>query len=155
VSVHDLSVQDFEGRLRAELHLEVIESMHLREAHDFVTEVESEILEECPELDSVLTHIESEPAQIEQYQVVERDDALEEHLRRSATQFPQVQDVHDVTVRRVGEHIYVSCHCTLPDTMPMAEVHSVITDLEGLFKLETPGVTRVFIHPEPATDNKR
>ena len=155
VSVHDLSVQDFDGKLRAELHVEVIESMQLRDAHDFVSGIEDEIMQECPELTSVLTHIESEPAQIEQHHVIDRDDALEEHLRRAATHFPQVQDVHDVTVRRVAEHTYVSCHCTLPDEMPMVEVHSVITDLEGRFKLETPGVTRVFIHPEPATDNRR
>jgi cation diffusion facilitator family transporter len=155
VSIHDLSVQEFDGSLRAELHLEVIESMPLREAHDFVSSIEAEILSECPELASVLTHIESEPAQIEHPQIVERDDALEEALRLAAGSFPQIEDVHDVTVRRVGEHTYVSCHCTLPDEMPMVEVHAIITDLEGRFKQTTPGVTRVFIHPEPATDNRR
>jgi cation diffusion facilitator family transporter len=155
VSVHDLSVQDFDGSLRAELHLEVIESMPLREAHDFVSGIEVEIQRECPELASVLTHIESEPAQIEHPQTVERNDALEAALRSAAGDFPQIEDVHDVTVRRVGEHTYVSCHCTLPDEMPMSEVHAIITDLEGIFKLNTPTVTRVFIHPEPATDNRR
>jgi cation diffusion facilitator family transporter len=49
----------------------------------------------------------------------------------------------------------VSCHCTLPDDLPMARVHAVITALEGAFKLVAPEVDRLLIHPEPATDNRR
>jgi cation diffusion facilitator family transporter len=155
VSVHDVSVQDFQGSLHAELHLEVGETMQLRDAHDFVTRVEAEIMRECPELASVLTHIESEPAQIEHPELVERDEGLEARLRRSAKQEAEVLDVHDVTVRKVGEHIFVSCHCTLPDELPMVQVHNVITSLEGRFKLAAPEVARLFIHPEPLTDNRR
>jgi len=155
LSVHDLSVQDFDGGLRAEQHLEVSETMPLNQAHDFVSRIEAEILRECPELTHVLTHIESEPAEIQHPEIVDRPEAIEQRLRATAATFGEVCDVHDVTVRRIGEHTYVSCHCTLPDEMPMAQVHSVITDIEGKFKNESPGVTRVFIHPEPATDNQR
>jgi divalent metal cation (Fe/Co/Zn/Cd) transporter len=53
------------------------------------------------------------------------------------------------------ERIQVSCHCTLPDDLPMARVHTVITALETAFKLDSPEVSRLLIHPEPATDNRR
>ncbi len=66
VSVHELSVQTHHGRLRVEQHLELDENMTLSEAHVFVTAMEAEILRNVPEIDSVLTHIESEPATIEQ-----------------------------------------------------------------------------------------
>ena len=36
VSVHELSVQSHQGRLRVEQHLELDETMPLLEAHDFV-----------------------------------------------------------------------------------------------------------------------
>jgi divalent metal cation (Fe/Co/Zn/Cd) transporter len=49
----------------------------------------------------------------------------------------------------------MSCHCTLPDTLPMLRVHEVITGLEDQFKLACPEVYRVTIHPEPMTDNLR
>jgi divalent metal cation (Fe/Co/Zn/Cd) transporter len=65
VSVHEVSVQSIEGKLRVEQHVELNEAMTLAEAHNFVTAMESEILREVPELKSVLTHIESEPATIE------------------------------------------------------------------------------------------
>ena len=66
VSVHELSVQSHHGKLRVELHVELDETMPLLQAHGFVTAMEAEILREAPEIDSVLTHIESEPATIEQ-----------------------------------------------------------------------------------------
>jgi divalent metal cation (Fe/Co/Zn/Cd) transporter len=64
-------------------------------------------------------------------------------------------DVHEITVGRLAEHIYLSCHCTLPDNLTMGRVHEVITSLEDRFKLECPEVYRVTIHPEPVTDNTR
>jgi divalent metal cation (Fe/Co/Zn/Cd) transporter len=60
-----------------------------------------------------------------------------------------------MTVGRTGEHISLTCHCTLPDELPMSRVHQVITALEDRLKLECPEVFRVTIHPEPVTDNTR
>jgi divalent metal cation (Fe/Co/Zn/Cd) transporter len=156
VSVHELSVQSHHGRLRVEQHVELNENMPLLEAHNFVTAMEAEILRETPEVDSVLTHIESEPATIEQpEEFVVEDRRIEVALRAAAKSFPEVVDVHEITVRHAGDHIDLSCHCTLPDNLPMHRVHHVITALEDRFKIECPEVAKVTIHPEPATDNLR
>ncbi|MGA2220155.1 MAG: cation transporter dimerization domain-containing protein, partial [Terracidiphilus sp.] len=156
VNVHDLSVQSHHGRLRVEQHVELDERMPLKAAHEFVTAMEAEILREAPEIDSVLTHIESEPATIEQpEEMVEEDRRIEVALRAAAKLFPDVVDVHQIVVGRAGEHIYLSCHCTLPDDLAMHRVHEVMTGLEDRFKLECPEVQRVTIHPEPVTDNLR
>ncbi len=156
VSVHELSVQSHKGRLRVELHVELEETMRLLEAHNFVSGMEAEILRETPEVDSVLTHIESEPATIEQpEEVVVEDRRIEIALRSTADSYPEIVDVHEITVSRAGEHIHLSFHCTLPDDLTMQRVHEVITSLEDRFKLECPEVYRVTIHPEPVTDNLR
>lgn len=156
VSVHELSVQSHQGKLRVEQHVELDENMLLLEAHNFVTAMESEILRETPEIDSVLTHIESEPATIEQpEEIVVEDRRIECALRDAAAHFAEVVDVHELMIRRAGDHIDLSCHCTLPDELSMARVHEVITGLEDRFKHECPEVSRVLIHPEPATDNLR
>jgi cation diffusion facilitator family transporter len=156
VSVHELSVQSHHGRLRVEQHVELDENMLLLEAHNFVTAMEAEILRDAPEIDSVLTHIESEPATIEQPQEIVVDDRrIENALRTAAAQSAEIIDVHELTVLRAGDHIDVSCHCTLPDQLSMLRVHEVITGLEDRFKMECPEVSRVTIHPEPVTDNLR
>jgi cation diffusion facilitator family transporter len=156
VSVHDLSVQSLHGKLRVEQHVELDETLTLLNAHEFVCALEAEILRATPEVDSILTHIESEPATIEQpLEMVEENRKIEYALRQAAHLFPEIVDVHEIMVGRSGEHVSLSCHCTLPDELTMQRVHLVITALEDRFKLECPEVQRVTIHPEPMTDNLR
>jgi hypothetical protein len=57
--------------------------------------------------------------------------------------FKEIVDVHEIKVGRAGEHISLSCHCTLPDDLTMQRVHQAITALEDRFKLECPEVQRV------------
>jgi cation diffusion facilitator family transporter len=163
LAIHDVSVQEYNHSLRVEQHLEVDENMSLRAAHALVTQLESEIRREVPEISTILTHIESEPATIERPESLERDRQLEVRLRRTAQAFPEILDIHDVLVTRIshpaddrrGDRIQVNCHCTLPDDLPMSRVHEIITALENAFKLDCPEVSRLLIHPEPATDNRR
>jgi len=152
-------VQEYHHQLHVEQHLEVGETMTLRAAHALVTQLESEIRREVPEISTILTHIESEPATIERPESLERDRQLEVRLRRTAQAFPEILDIHEVFVTRAhnngADRIQVSCHCTLPDDLPMSRVHEIITELENAFKLDAPEVSRLLIHPEPATDNRR
>jgi len=120
-----------------------------------VTLLESEIRKEMPEISSILTHIESEPATIEKGDEILRDAGLEKQLKKIATEFPEILDVHDLAVKRVGGKLYVSCHCTLPDELPLSRVHDISTELEIRFKQAAPELFRVLIHPEPRTDNRR
>lgn len=155
LNVHDVSIQDLEGRLHVEQHLEMDERLPLKKAHDQVTALEDEIREQVPEIASILTHIESEPATIEQGEQIEQDARLEQRLKSVAREFPEILDMHDIEVKRVRDHLYISCHCTFADELPLARVHDVSTALEIRFKQEAPELFRVLIHPEPSTDNRR
>ncbi len=154
VGLHDVSIQSYDGKLHVEQHVEVPETMALRTAHTFVRGIEDEIRKELPQVGSVLTHIESEPATIERPVTLDRDRRIERHLREAAAQLPEIIDIHEVIVGRSGDHLQLSCHCTLPDELEMQRVHEVITSLEDRFKLGCPEVYRVLIHPEPASDNR-
>jgi cation diffusion facilitator family transporter len=116
LTIHEISVQQFRDtsqqigepsedgppRLHIEQHLEVDETMPLLEAHELVTNLEAEMRWEVPEIASILTHIESEPATIEQPAALEVDRELEVRLRRVAAGFPEILDIHDVFVTRRG-----------------------------------------------------
>jgi cation diffusion facilitator family transporter len=155
LNVHDVSVQDLHGRLHVEQHLELDERLSLKDAHDRVTALEAEMREDVPEISSILTHIESEPATIEPGDEIVRDAALERRLKGIAAEFPEVLDMHEVQIKRVRGRLYVSCHCTLSDDLPLSRVHDIQTDLEIRFKQAAPELFRVLIHPEPMTDNRR
>jgi cation diffusion facilitator family transporter len=155
LSIHDVSVQQYDGHLHVEQHLEVDETLPLRQAHDLVTKLEADMRLEIPAISTILTHIESEPATILHPDVQEHDRQLELRLRSAARAYPVILDIHEVLVMHMQDRIQVNCHCTLPDDLPMSEVHDIITAFEGTFKLENPEVSRLLIHPEPATDNRR
>jgi divalent metal cation (Fe/Co/Zn/Cd) transporter len=155
MNVHDVSVQDIRGRLHVEQHLELDEKLSLKDAHEVVTRLEAEIRDEVPEIDSILTHIESEPNTIESGDEIINDPQLEQRLRTIAGDFPEVVDLHDFEIRRVRNLIYLSCHCTLPDSLPLARVHDISTALEIRFKQQAPELFKVLIHTEPMTDNRR
>jgi divalent metal cation (Fe/Co/Zn/Cd) transporter len=155
LNVHDVSVQDLDGRLHVEQHLEMDEKLPLKAAHDLVSGLEAEMRQEIPEIASILTHIESEPATIESGEQIERAALLEERLKSVSAEFSDILDTHDIEVKRVKGRVYVSCHCTFPDDLPLSRVHDVSTALEARFKQEAPELFRVLIHPEPSTDNRR
>ena len=154
-NVHDVSVQDLNGRLYVEQHLELDERLSMKQAHDEVTRLETEMRSEIPEITTILTHIESEPATIETGEEIVREPELEQRLKNIVKEFPEVTDVHEFQFKRVRARLYVSCHCTLPDDMPLSRVHDVQTSLEIRFKHDAPELFRVLIHPEPMTDNRR
>jgi len=155
VHVHDISVQDVGGRLHVEQHIELDERMSLKEAHNQVTDLEADMRRDVPEIDAILTHIESEPATIEKPDEILRDAGLEGRLKEVAAQFPQILDIHEFAIKRVRGRLYVACHCTLSDDLSLAQVHDIQTELEIRFKHDTPELFRVLIHPEPSTDNRR
>jgi divalent metal cation (Fe/Co/Zn/Cd) transporter len=138
-----------------EPHQELNEGMSLIQAHDQVTVLESQIRRDVPEITSILTHIESEPATIETGDEIIQDRGLERRLRRIVAEFPDVLDMHDVQLKRVRNRLYLSCHCTMADHLPLARVHDIATEVETRFKQDAPELFRVLIHPEPATDNTR
>jgi cation diffusion facilitator family transporter len=154
-NVHDVSVQDLAGQLHVEQHLELDENLSLKQAHDLATSVEAEMRREVPEISTILTHIESEPATIESGEKVARDAALERKLKPIVKEFPEILDMHDVEIKRVRQRVYMSCHCTMPDDLPLSRVHDVSTALEIRFKQVAPELFKVLIHPEPLTDNRR
>ncbi|HLZ42512.1 MAG TPA: cation diffusion facilitator family transporter [Candidatus Sulfotelmatobacter sp.] len=155
LNVHDISVQQIGGQVHVEQHVELDERMSLKDAHDQVTELEAEMRRDVPEIHDILTHIESEPATIENPEELVGDAELEHRLRTVASQFPEILDVHDFIFKRVRGRLYLSCHCTLSDELSLARVHEIQTELEIRFKQDAPELFRVLIHPEPSTDNRR
>ncbi len=156
LSVHDVNVQDLNGKLHVEQHLELDERMSLKDAHDFVTVLESEMRSEVPEIDSILTHIESDSATIETGGATFHDARLEKKLKDIVSrEFPDIIDLHEIVLKRVRNRVYLSCHTTLPDDLSLARVHDISTALEIRFKQAAPELFKVLIHTEPLTDNRR
>ncbi len=159
VNVHDLSVLDTgrdegvgtEAGIHLEFHLEVSDSLTLRQAHELVDRVEEEIRAEAPDVASINTHIENAEAHIEKAapQTAEQAADMRQRLKIIAENHSQVKDCHEVSIRRVRDRVFVSCHFHLDGDLPIASVHEITADVEARFRLEFPQIFRVTIHSEP------
>ena len=155
LNVHDISAQNIDGNLHVEQHVELDERMSLTEAHDRVTRLEGEMRADIPQIASILTHIESEPATIQTSDGMFESPVFERRVQGVTKGFPEVIDTHDLVFKRVGGRLYLSLHCTMKDELPLSRVHDVQTAMESKIRQELPDVFRVLIHPEPQTDNRR
>ncbi len=96
-----------------------------------------------PRSRSILTHIESEPATIETGDELTAGEEMLPRLKAIAAAFPDVMDVHEVVVRKFNDRLYLSCHCTMADDLPLHKVHELSTALEIRFKQEIPELFKV------------
>src|ERR1700689_682695 len=91
-NVHDVSVQDLNGQLHVEQHLELDERLSMKHAHDEVTRLETEMRAGGPKTAPILTNIESEPETIERGEKIVREPELERRLKNIVKEFPEVMD---------------------------------------------------------------
>ena len=101
LNVHDITVQDFDGELHVEQHVELDERMTLKDCPRSGHRTRSDMRHDVREIAAILTHIESEPATIEKPEELVRDADLERQLKAVATEFPDILDVHEFVITRV------------------------------------------------------
>lgn len=156
-NVHDLSVYDVGGGLEVELHFELDENLSLKRAHDRVSEIEREMRQETPRIRQIVSHIEPErQAAAPAAGLADRHAAaIVRGAEMAASKCAGMLDCHDIQVRRSSGHLSLSCHCTFPDSMPVGQVHEAVTSFESELKRRWPELSRVTIHTEPGSDNRR
>lgn len=154
LSIHDLSIYDVGSGLDVEFHLELQESLPLAAAHDQVSHLEAEMRERIPAIREIVTHIEPELARVNTANLLNAQ-RVAARLEQIVRRWPQVLDCHQIQLRRTHGHLALSCHCSFPDVLPVGQVHDLITRLEAEIKRQLPQVSRVTIHPEPGSDNRR
>lgn len=140
-------------RLSLELHLEVDENLRLAEAHEAADAFERALRRELSGLDQVITHIEPRG----DASALRRGNPEDERPVRQALE--AIQDSrgvyiapHEIRVRRVGDELSVSFHCTLDSRTSIAEAHALTERLEKDLRERLPNVGRVLIHVEPHED---
>lgn len=154
LAIHDLSAQEQKGGLFVELHLEVDESLSLRDAHAQATQLEEAIrklrdgeIEVNIHIEPLGHHIAMTEADAGEMTHLAR--SIEQFLNRLRTEYDELVNCHDVRVRQVEHRILASCHCTMKSNLPITQIHDVTAALEDRVKEKFPQIYRVNIHPEP------
>lgn len=155
-AIHDLSAHQQEGKLFVEFHLEVDETLTLREAHRQATELENAILNLPEHPAEVNIHIEPMGSNIATSssagEMRDLADAIEKFVNTLTSEYDELVNCHDAHVRQVQHHILASCHCLMGAALTITQVHDVTAALEDRVKEKFPQIFRVTIHPEPDSE---
>jgi cation diffusion facilitator family transporter len=151
LAVHHVMVHEISGKLLVALDLEVDGRLSLRAAHEIATALEKAVAEELGTEVEVETHIEPLQAggQDGREASGDRVAAVSAALADVARSLGPIGHVHDVRVRETPAGEIVNFHCLVDPTMPVAQVHEKVDEVERGLKARFPSVQRVIGHAEP------
>jgi cation diffusion facilitator family transporter len=150
LGAHGIRVYERDGRTSIDLHLEVPETLRLREAHDRVTVFETALHAALPSLDQIETHIEplgdhsAKRESWDENELLVRQ-AMEELCAEHGLQF----SAHALKVQRVAGELTVSFHCAMNPDVSIADAHALTEQIEKGLRWKLPSLGRVIIHVEP------
>ena len=151
VAVHDVIVDQLDGRQYVSYDLEVPDDLTVRTAHEVASRFEQAIKEELGEDVELNSHI--EPLKREAVlssNVAEGDMAVVlAAIKMADADVENISDVHNVLVRKIGDKFFVSLHCRAPGDLNIETVHHAANRFEYLIQELVPGIKRVVIHVEP------
>jgi cation diffusion facilitator family transporter len=151
LAVHDVVVDELDGRQYISYDLEVPDAFTVKEAHDLATLIEEEIKEEMGggiELNSHIEPLKNE-AILSSNVGREEFEKVMNVLKKTDQEVGEISDVHNVLVRKIGEKYFVSFHCLAPADISLERVHDVTSRFEYLMKDKMADIKRVVIHVEP------
>lgn len=153
LAIHHLTVQNLRGKTSVTLDLEVDGGMRLKDAHEVASSLESALQRELGSEAEIDTHI--EPMHVtglegEEAPADERN-VIEHWLRRFAAEIPNVNDVHNIRVRRNAHGVFVTYHCRVNGEQSVETIHEAVDDLESRLRKKLPQIRRVVAHAEPLT----
>jgi divalent metal cation (Fe/Co/Zn/Cd) transporter len=146
--VHNIHIQEIDGKLGVDLHLEVSGDMNLKQAHRISEDLEKKIKEANPGVADITVHIES-AAEMVQRERAGVETELESHIKHIAESFPEVKGIPGMQIRRVGENLHVVLRCTFDSNIDVNKAHVITMKMEQKMKKAYPKISRIDIHEEP------
>jgi cation diffusion facilitator family transporter len=126
------------GRHFADLVVGVPPDEGVAQAHATADAVEDAVRDALGNAD-VVVHVEP----------VAPEGGLRERATAAAASVPEVRELHNVRVMRVGNDYELSLHVKLPRDLSLAEAHDVVERLEHAIKAAVPELSNVHTHIEP------
>lgn len=150
LGAHGIRIYDVFGKRTLELHLEVVDSLSLEEAHNQATTFEEALRQALPDIEQVVSHIEPTGDATATRQVVQSDEvALRKALHAICNGLGVDCQPHEIVVLRTGDELAVSFHCRLDKDLPITDAHSLTERIESDLRARVAHLGRVVIHVEP------
>jgi len=155
--VHNVVVFEASGKKHVNYHLEVPESVLLRDAWVIAERLEACVRSELSDTESVTVHFDPRSAEVARLDPGDVDlRAAVQKVRDVLLSHAEILSVHDLVVQRAGvrhkdgtDATDISCHCTFSPDMPVSRIHELDDLLQEELRGLIPGLRYLFLQPEP------
>jgi divalent metal cation (Fe/Co/Zn/Cd) transporter len=147
--VHNIHIQEVDGKLYIDLHLEVAANMTVKQAHDVSDQVEKKIRTANPNISGITVHVETALDQILR-ELTDGEAGMKWYIEHVARSFPEVKDVQGIEIRKVGDNLHLELRCYFDPNISIQEAHVVSVNLEKAIQSVYPNIERIDIHQEPS-----
>lgn len=148
-TIHNIIVQEIDGRMSVGFDIEVDAQMPLGRAHEIASTLEADArLELGPDIE-VDSHIEPlEPRELPgQDAPAATRNAIAAALSNLAGD--PIVEVHSVRVRETPAGLVINYHCRADPNLSVDQVHLAVDDLERKVMTAFPNILRIIGHAEP------
>lgn len=150
LGAHDITFHGPDGARALDLHVEVADTLSLREAHEKVRALEESLTSTLPSLARVAAQIEPvRDGHLPREDVPEKELPIRAALESLARDRRLPCRPGDVEVYRSGEEVWVVLRCAHEGDAPVAEARARASEIERHLRARFPAVTRVLVRLEP------
>ncbi|MCJ7631590.1 hypothetical protein MUP77_04215 [Candidatus Bathyarchaeota archaeon] len=147
--VHNIHVQDIDGRLCVDLHLEVSANMTVKQAHDVAGRVETKLKKARSDISEITVHLES-ASDIVSRELGQNETELKLSIEHIVKNFPEIKEVHGIRISNIGDGKHVVLRCSFDPDLSMGQAHEITKKIESAIRDRYSNIQRIDIHEEPA-----
>jgi divalent metal cation (Fe/Co/Zn/Cd) transporter len=146
--VHNIHIQEVDGKTYLDFHLEVAANRTVKQAHEIADGVEKKLKEASQGISGITVHIES-ASDIVSRELTETGTEMRGYIEDAARGFTEIRDVQGIEIRRVGDGLHIILKCFFDPDLSIEQTHAISEKLEATIKGAYPNISRIDIHEEP------
>lgn len=150
-SVHDILIDNLDNKKFISYDLEVPDTMTVKEAHAAASSLEQEIKKDLGDDIKINAHIEplKNEAVLSSNVTPNEMEKVLTAIDKTGKEVKEINNLHDILVRKIDDKFLVSLHCEAPETMAIETVHNATSRFEYLVRDKMSSIKKVVIHVEP------
>jgi len=146
---HNIHLENLDGKLGVDFHLEVSAGINVKEAHELATRVEKKLKAANQKISEVVIHTETTSDRVSNERSGHGSE-LRWYIDHVVKRFPEARLAGPPIIRRVGERqLHVIIHASFSPELSVEMANQTTSKLEAAIKDGYPGIVRVDIVNEP------
>jgi cation diffusion facilitator family transporter len=149
-NIHNINIYEVSGKKYISIHIELRESMSLKQSHDLSHEISEKIQEEMKNVEDVNVKFERV---LEKYitaeDITNKSESTIEFIKQMVNKVPNKLNCHDIKIYREGEGKTIFLHCELNGDYSIEKTEMISKNISNKIRRNIDGVDSVHIHVEP------